>query len=24
MMDWYNPKHIAKTYAREYKLCFDG
>jgi len=23
MMDWFNPKHVAKGYEREYKLCFN-
>jgi len=23
MMDWFNPKHVAKAYGKEYKLCFD-
>jgi hypothetical protein len=23
MMDWFNSKHVAKAYEREYELCFD-
>ena len=23
MMDLFNPKHVTKAYAREYKLCFN-
>ena len=23
MMDWFNPKHVAKAYQRDYTLCFD-
>ena len=22
-MDWFNPKHVAKAYEKEYKLCFN-
>ena len=22
MVEWFNPKHIAKAYVKEYKLCF--
>ena len=23
VMDWFNPKRVAKAYENEYKLCFD-